>query len=1042
MLGLQLIVLTSLSFYIQRVLSNSDYHTYTYNPAQTCRFNYGLPPPADYPVPPNFQRQRGTKGIKRRIHNEQWRNNHISRRKAQVNTRNLRLIETTKLVAGATINCRSLNNKTYELRDICEKHNLDYLSLTETWVKPGTATYGLAANTICPDGYSFHNQHRKGSKRGGGVGIVLKDSLRPKTVSLKTYSTFEHLAVSTTEGLLVTIYRPPSSNKTNFIEELDEFLSSIHLIYNCVTITGDVNIHLNKSDSWSDSFNNTLEAHGLMNHVNSATHTSGNTLDTVICKTDRFKYLTIIDTHIADHFLVLHFLTSSSRKSDSRSSLATSREYSFRDFRNFHDAGSFCESVNINLRSLQDDSDACCSATFLLQTISDAVDQYVPIQVRKSSLKCSRYKQPWSADIAHAKTLKRKWERMLTKSHLTIHRDLVRAQVLKIRSLVKAERASKIKSKIDQCRTSREVFTFYGHSTKTTMGILPVHDNSHQLALGFGSFFIDKVAKITATFSKQHSDLASSTIPAHVTAPDTKLTSFTILSTEEVMKLRKLKTSLSVDQMPKELFQQLWVSISEFFTTLVNQSLASGLVPSAFKIATLTPILKASNLDTNSFPSYRPVSNLPFLAKVLESAVASQLSKHLQPLLSPYQSAFRVGHSVESALTDVSSDIFKLLDQGNNIFMILLDLSAAFDTIDHALLIDILHSRFNVDGIALRWLASYLEDRSFRVQIAGSLSEPFPLKVGVPQGSILGPILFNCVMTKLADILTQHNVRFHIYADDTQIWFPFSCMSEENTVRANITSIFAIIENFMLSHHLKLNPSKTVFLPISRKCSSFSALSLTSDCQIPPSPSARNLGIIFDAQMTFNSYINELRRSCFHHIRNIQTLKPFIPSDHLVSLVLAVVVSRLDFCNSVLSALNTTQIKRIQSIQNACARLVTGTNIRHSITPCLRSLHWLPIKFRITYKLAVIGHKVVHDALTPLYLREALVIKSHQRFTRSSLGITFHPHNFKLVSVGAKSPYHNIGKVWNQLPVELRGITTSKTFKTRLKTHFFNLAYL
>ena len=86
--------------------------------------------------------------------------------------------------------------------------------------------------------------------------------------------------------------------------------------------------------------------------------------------------------------------------------------------------------------------------------------------------------------------------------------------------------------------------------------------------------------------------------------------------------------------------------------------------------------------------------------------------------------------------------------------------------------------------------------------------------------------------------------------------------------------------------------------------------------------------------------------------------------------------------------------------------------------------------------------KKTSQQLTPLYLREALVIKSHQRFTRSSLGITFHPHNFKLVSVGAKSPYHNIGKVWNQLPVELRGITTSKTFKTRLKTHFFNLAYL
>ena len=244
---------------------------------------------------------------------------------------------------------------------------------------------------------------------------------------------------------------------------------------------------------------------------------------------------------------------------------------------------------------------------------------------------------------------------------------------------------------------------------------------------------------------------------------------------------------------------------------LINLSLTSGVVPSYFKIATLTPILKSSSLDINELASYRPVSNLPFLAKVLESAVASQLNKHLKKYLSPFQSAFRAGHSVETALCHVTSSIYQSLDKGYDVFLILLDLSAAFDTIHHSLLLKVLHERFNIRGTALKWLESYLNDRYYRVNIRGGSSELFPLTVGVPQGSILGPILFNCIMSVLADLLTQENVDFHIYADDTQLWFSFS-PSEECSIRQRISSVFALIEDFMLSHHLKAECLENCFL--------------------------------------------------------------------------------------------------------------------------------------------------------------------------------------------------------------------------------------
>jgi hypothetical protein len=251
----------------------------------------------------------------------------------------------------------------------------------------------------------------------------------------------------------------------------------------------------------------------------------------------------------------------------------------------------------------------------------------------------------------------------------------------------------------------------------------------------------------------------------------------------------------------------------------------------------------------------------------------------------------------------------------------MLDLSAAFDTIDHTLLLNTLHDRFHIQGTALQWIESYLSSRSFKVNINGVNSNPFPLTVGVPQGSILGPILFNCIMTKLADALEELKLHYHIYADDTQLWFPFA-PSDEPAIREKILSVFSMIETFMFEHHLQLNPQKTVFLPISRKQKDFEPLQLNAECTIYPTSQARNLGITFDSQLSFNAQISSLRRNCFNNIRNIRQLRDYIPPDMLHQIFLSLVISKVDFCNSLYCALNSGQLQKIQVIQNSCARII------------------------------------------------------------------------------------------------------------------------
>ncbi|WP_419612617.1 RNA-directed DNA polymerase, partial [Thiolapillus sp.] len=186
------------------------------------------------------------------------------------------------------------------------------------------------------------------------------------------------------------------------------------------------------------------------------------------------------------------------------------------------------------------------------------------------------------------------------------------------------------------------------------------------------------------------------------------------------------------------------------------------------------PLLKKNNqtgLDANSLNNYRPVSNLPFLSKVLEKVVLHQLRGHLlaNNLSETFQSAYRAHHSTETALLDVTNCLLGSADEGRVSILTLLDLSAAFDTLDHSILLTRLHDMFGISGKAFEWFSSYLSDRFQSVSVNGRVSSQKKLHYGVPQGSVLGPILFTLYTQPLSDIISQRKCNHHKFADDTQL---------------------------------------------------------------------------------------------------------------------------------------------------------------------------------------------------------------------------------------------------------------------------------
>ena len=282
---------------------------------------------------------------------------------------------------------------------------------------------------------------------------------------------------------------------------------------------------------------------------------------------------------------------------------------------------------------------------------------------------------------------------------------------------------------------------------------------------------------------------------------------------------------------------------------IINLSLSTGLFLDNFKSCSVHPLIKKPNLDKETLSNYRPISHLSFLSKLTERVVKARLLSHLSTnnLLNSYQSAYTKFHSTETTLLSVQDHIVKSISKRQLTALCLLDLSAAFDTIDHHILIHRLSNWFGLSNTALFWFRSYLSSRSFTVSILDSSSDPIKLLYGVPQGSVLGPLLFTLYTTPLSHLIASHSaVSHHLYADDTQLYTSFSASDSASGLSA-LESTISTVSSWMSANFLSLNPSKTEFLLIGNRTQLAKANNIIlsrpmpNDISIHPVSSARNL---------------------------------------------------------------------------------------------------------------------------------------------------------------------------------------------------------
>uniref|UniRef100_A0A3B3Y420 Reverse transcriptase domain-containing protein n=1 Tax=Poecilia mexicana TaxID=48701 RepID=A0A3B3Y420_9TELE len=762
-------------------------------------------------------------------------------------------------------NTQSLCNKTTFIFDhICDK-KVDILCLTETWHKPSSY---MALNEACPPGYTYLEKART-TGRGGGLAVFHRRDLPVTPLPLPELTTFESLLfnckLQKETILILLIYRPPKLN-TGFIMELQDLLTSLCATSHNTLILGDFNIHVHSSNNRpAAEFLELLDCLHLTQHVSVPTHTKGHTLDLVITDNAPISNLQVEDLGVSDHKLISMTLPLT------KTYMQTKRQIQFRSVK----------TIDLTLfnKDIQD-----ISLPTKFTSVNDYVNHYnsslrsildthAPVKTRTVTFSRSA---PWfTPELRIMKTAGRALERQFISSGLLGHKQAYRKHQKTYSVALTAARSHYFSLKISNSRgNSKQLFSEINSLVKPSTYTLA--DTSIDHCNRFMDFFINKVASIQSALPV----IAESQVDITLPMQSNTFSAFSVVTQLDVEKIVKsMKTSTCVlDPLPTALLKSNITAICPLITTIINQSLRASQVPPSLKTAVIHPYLKKPSLDPNILAHYRPVSNLPFISKVLEKVVAAQLHQHLHihNFYEKFQSGFRSAHSTETALVRVMNDLLMTADQGSPSLLLLLDLSAAFDTVNHTILLNRLQSEIGLSGTALKWFHSYLTNRTEYVSLGQSKSSTHTVTCGVPQGSVLGPTLFTIYMLPLGHIINKHKVSFHCYADDTQLYMKMDSTSP-TALPSSLQLCLEEIKAWMTANSLRLNSNKMDVIllgtPHQTQSSNLSSISIFG-LNIPFSTTVTNLGVRIDSNLTFNSHIRHLSKVSFLHLKNIARLRP------------------------------------------------------------------------------------------------------------------------------------------------------------------------
>lgn len=937
------------------------------------------------------------------------------------------------------LNICSIRNKSDVVFDLLND-GLDVLILTETWHGDSN---DVSVRASMPPGFIFVDFLRPNDPSHGGIIIFFGHIFRHAAIELPRSKTFEALALKLTIDsantiVFFAIYRPGSQMVSNlFFEELMSVLEHLTNLSDHLIVLGDLNIHVEKqSDLHAIHLKETFNLFKMVNIIDGPTHSLGGTLDLVV-HTDNLSIINCViypSGIFSDHSLIKASIPIFIPR------IVKSKKF-VRSW-NRMDKNEFIKLLKNNI----------CNRDFDFRSADEAVDFFdrelltIINKVAPLHEVVSRFVSaaPWfDSECSVCKRYCRRTEKMFRSNKTQINKNLY-IDAMKHKNKLYAQKRRSYWMSVTSINQNnpRKIWQILGKLLYVDPPNTLSSQNTGHTSDTFLSFFNNKVANIKT--STQGFGLPNFCVRhGHLNC----FSNFSNCSSSELKALimsSPNKTSM-LDILPTSILKKYVDLFLPFLTKLINLCLSNGVFPSNFKHAVIIPLLKKPGQDINSLNNYRPVSNLSFISKLIERIVAKQLLDYLKTynLLPRNQSGYRQYHSTETALLQVTSELFKASESKQISLLVLLDMSAAFDCVNHGTLLSRLSLSYGMSGLVIQWFESYLTNRSQQVFFDNVMSNKDIVSTGVPQGSVLGPLLFMLYTADVLDIVNDYNFQAFAYADDIQIVASASTESFDNLTE-NLVKCLSSVDTWMAKNGIKMNKSKTKLLPIGtrQQLSQLSCRSVIVDNSVIQfEKNATVLGCTLDSNLSMDAHIKNIVASCSYQFRRIRLVRKCLNRATIVTLMHAFIHSRLDYCNGLLYGVSRKYISMLQSVQNRAAKIVVGAKKFDHVTPILRDLHWLPVQKRIIFKISILVYKCLHN-MAPKYLSEKCLlnrdIPSDYDLRSANLNILRAPAT--KLKMGSRDFAVCGAKVWNELPSTLRQPDLSfSLFRNELKTHLFKI---
>ena len=947
------------------------------------------------------------------------------------------------------LNAQSLQNKLDTLDYFLSQLTLRFtiVVVTETW-----ATEYNTSTLIIP-GYNCCMKPRTG-RRGGGVAIYVDQSIK-YTVrdDLREYDCdeFEFLCVQLSLGNekknVVAVYRPPKTSLPHFVTNCAKLFQKLTSERHTLYIAGDFNIDLLKYDA-HDETSNFLDValeHYLYPTISKPTRFSRSTstlIDNIFVSSLNEDYTAgLFISDLSDH-LPIFFISSIKTQAKQMHEIVCTTSRTLTDSAIFQFREKLAttdwthtdktDDVNVAYGHFISKFDSLYNESFPLRTVKRKVytnvsKPWITSGIMKSIKKKDKLYRVWlgcrSSDAENNyKKYKNKLTTILRSAKTSYYRN----------------RFAEVKHDLRQTWNLIRKVINHNKSDK---------DNVKELKIG-DTVVNDKqiiADKFNEYFAHVGQNLAKQIQPCDGSFADTITKNYTIncsmfVEPTNVFEVMNIVNDLQPNKAPgydsysPKVIKSVMHSIVQPLTDIFNMSFSSGIFPDRLKVARVTPIFKAD--DKQIVSNYRPVSVLPIFSKILERLMYNRLLNYLEvnALISDKQFGFRNNHSTYMALAKLVDRITSELEQRRHCVGIFIDLSKAFDTLDHGVLLSKLNL-YGVRGVANAWFTSYLSNRTQFVQTENIRSTMLPISCGVPQGSILGPLLFILYINDVIHVCRLAETI--MFADDTNLFFTDSNLTELNV---NINNELELLSRWFKLNKLSLNVKKTNYMHFctkKRTKSTESNLCINMEgVKIQEVNTTKFLGVVINNTLTWNDHIAMVRSKIAKNIGIITYIRSFVPLDVLLSLYHALVEPYLQYCNIIWGVQRSVALNGLYICQKRVIRIICGSSRRAHSIPLFKQMNILPVYCMNDLQTACFMFSSI-NSLLPKCFNDMFILNAniHTHFTRMNNAL--HQTQYRLNC--SKFALRTHGPVlWNSLPPGLKSLPNLKIFRRHYKQHLIS----